>query len=399
MSVAAPSDRDRPVHARRRRSRSSFVDRVFRVSLALHVPVAVAWAGALALLGVPWPLLGGVALAALATLPIRGRMASMLWDRPRSRAERLLVDEPYFVHWCAAFGAAAPITLACAIVPLVDLARGLPPHLPTTLAFALYAAFFALALWGVIVRRRWVVVRRLDVAVRELPPAFDGYRIVQLSDLHIGGLTPREVAARWVSLANREGADLAVLTGDYVTSGVEFHDDIAAIMAELRATDGVFASLGNHDYFGEGEPLVGKIRARGVTVLRNESRSIERGGATIRLAAVDDTWTGRADLATTLRDVGDDATVLLAHDPDLFEEAARLGADVVLSGHTHGGQIAFPFLARFLNLSQLAHRRTYGRYTLGDATLYVHGGLGTTGPPIRLGVPPEIAVLTLRRAS
>ena len=134
-----------------------------------------------------------------------------------------------------------------------------------------------------------------------------------------------------------------------------------------------------------------------MTVLRNESRVLERGGATIRLAAADDTWTGRADLVTTMRDVGGVPTVLLAHDPDLFEEGARLGADLVLSGHTHGGQIAVPFLARFFNLSQLAHRRTYGLYTHGHATLYVHGGLGTTGPPIRLGVPPEVVVLTLRR--
>src|SRR5207253_641642 len=97
---------------------------------------------------------------------------------------------------------------------------------------------------------------------------------------------------------------------------------------------------------------------------------------TLRLAGVDDTWTKRADLALTLRDIGDAPTVLLAHDPDLFEEGARLGADLVLSGHTHGGQIAFPFLARRLNLSQLAHHHTYGRYENGDATLYVHGGLG-----------------------
>jgi hypothetical protein len=379
-------------------SRAPFLERVLRIAMAIHLPVVVAFTGAAEALKMPWPWLTGLALAAVLTLPIRGRLASMMWDRHRPKWERLFVDEAYFVHFCATFGAAVPITATCLVAPLIDLARGLPPRIPTTAALGIYLVFLAIAVWGVVVRRRWVVVRRVDVKIRELPAAFDGYRIVQLSDLHVGGISPKEVASRWVRLANAEKADLAVLTGDYVTSGVAFHDDIAEVMAGLDAKDGTFASLGNHDYFGEGDPLIDKIRARGVTVLRNESHRIERGGESIRLAGVDDTWTGRADLGRTLEGGDGQRTVLLAHDPDVFEEAARLGADLVLSGHTHGGQVAFPFLVRQINLSRLVHRHTYGLYSHGDSTLYVHGGLGTTGPPFRLGVPPEVVVLTLRRA-
>ena len=388
--IRVPKQRDH-------KSRAPFLERVLRIAMAIHLPATLAFVGAAEALSVPWPWLTGLTLTALLTLPIRGRLQSMMWDRHRPRWERLFVDEAYFVHFCAAFGAAVPITLGCVVWPLVELARGLPVRPPTTYALGVYLAFLVVAIWGVVIRRRWVIVRRFDVKIRELPAAFDGYRIVQLSDLHVGGISPKEVAAKWVRLANAEKADLAVLTGDYVTSGVAFHDDIADVIGEVVAKDGTFVSLGNHDYFGEGDPLIDKIRARGPTVLRNESHLIERGGETLRLAAIDDTWTGRADLGRTLAGGDGHRTVLLAHDPDVFEEAARLGADLVLSGHTHGGQVALPFLVRQVNLSRLVHRRTYGIYELGGSTLYVHGGLGTTGPPFRLGVPPEVVVLTLRR--
>src|SRR5262249_12512399 len=110
------------------------------------------------------------------------------------------------------------------------------------------------------------------------------------------------------------------------------------------------------------------------------------------------TWTRRHDLARALaaRPSGMPA-VLLAHDPVLFPDAAERGVDLVLSGHTHGGQVAVPLLARKLNLARLMTQFTNGVYRSGSSTLYVHRGLGTTGPPVRLAVAPEIAVLTLRR--
>jgi uncharacterized protein len=175
-----------------------------------------------------------------------------------------------------------------------------------------------------------------------------------------------------------------------------FHDDIAATVAALEAKDGVVVSMGNHDYFGEGDPLVEKLRAKGATVLRNASSTIVRGGETLRIGALDDTWTGRDDLGATLRE--GIPHVVLAHDPDLFEAAAQQGVPLVLSGHTHGGQVAVPFLAERFNPARLRHRHTLGLYREGDAYHYVHGGLGITGPPVRLGVPPEIAILTLRSA-
>ena len=182
-----------------------------------------------------------------------------------------------------------------------------------------------------------------------------------------------------------------------VTSGTAYHEDIATVMAELAAKDGVYVSMGNHDYFGEEEHLVAALRARRVTVLRNEGVVIEKDGARLWLAAIDDTWTHRDDLGRALAQRPSGLpTVLLAHDPERFDQAADAGVELVLSGHTHGGQVAMPFMARALNLAKLRYKYTLGFYERGRSRLYVHPGLGTTGPPMRLGAAPEVTVLVLR---
>lgn len=383
---------------RAHKKRVGFPSVVLRATVLTHVPVALAWAELARMAGASHALAWGALLATAPILLLRGRLAAMLWDRPRTTAERWL-EPPYFVHWGAAFSGFVPIVLVCLGAVVVDLARGLPPSLPTRPALITYLVFLGFTAWAVLVRRGWVVVRRLDVPVRDLPAGFDGYRIVHLSDLHVGGLLAPSLADRWVRLAAAEDADLAVVTGDVITAGTAFHEDAAALVARFAARDGVVFSFGNHDHF-DGPDLARRLEARGVRVLVNDSWVIERGQDRLRIAGVDDTWTRRADLARALEGAGDGApTVLLAHDPDLFDDAARKGADLVLSGHTHAGQIALPFFTRAVNLARLSHENTWGLYRRGDAVQYVHAGLGTTGPPIRFGAAPEVVVLTLRRAA
>src|SRR5262249_50656086 len=144
------------------------------------------------------------------------------------------------------------------------------------------------------------VVKDVDVKVKGLDPKLDGYTIAHLSDLHIGTLTTKAWGERWTKAANARRPDLAVVTGDMVTSGIAYHHDIADVIATLQAKDGVYVAMGNHDYFGEGEPLVSLINARGPRVLRNEGRVIERDGARLYLAAIDDTWTKRDDMKKAL---------------------------------------------------------------------------------------------------
>jgi predicted MPP superfamily phosphohydrolase len=365
---------------------------LFAITLLSHVPFAAGLAFALARLGAPFAPGIASTVAVLLVLGLRGRLQRLRADRPLEAWRVLLVEEPYCAHWSATV-AAWPVFVVAAI------AASILHENVGTAALASYLTALVVCLYGVFVRRRWVRVRSLDVAIAGLGPAFDGYRIAQLSDLHIGGLWSRRRAARWVSRVNALDVDLVALTGDYVTHGTSFHEDIAAVLAEMRGRDGAVAVMGNHDYFGDGESLVGLLRARGVVVLRNEHRVLWRGGEALTLAGVDDTWSRRADVTRALAGhEGGRPLIALAHDPQLFPELARRGAGLVLSGHTHWGQIALPFLATRYNLSRLSYRYHAGLYRDGAAVLYVSPGLGTTGPPVRVGAPPEITVLRLRAA-
>ncbi len=378
--------------------------RVLRVVLGItaltHVPVALGVAELARRLDVPEPWLVGLAWGTAGVALFVGRARAAMPDR-RGRHPLVvrLVDIPYFIHWCACIWTLIPAVVVTLLAPVLDVARGAPLHLPVAAYMYSYLSGLVVCGYGTLIRRKWYRVAEHEVRIPGLDARLDGLRIAQLSDLHIGTLTPRSWGMGWARAANARLPDLAVVTGDMVTSGTDFYGDVADVVSSLRAKNGVFVSMGNHDYFGEGEPLISMLRARGIGVLRNEGVVIDRAGAKLWLAAIDDTWTRRDDVAMAMRDRPEGATtVLLAHDPNRFEEAAAAGANLVLSGHTHGGQIGVPFLYRFANLASFGYRFNAGFYRRGNSVLFVHTGLGTTGPPMRLGVPPEVAILVLRAA-
>jgi hypothetical protein len=241
-------------------------------------------------------------------------------------------------------------------------------------------------------------LRRRTVRVAGLPPELDGYRIGQLSDVHCGPHVPEEKVATWVSRLNGLGLDLVTVTGDLITHGSSHVEAVARALGGLRAKDGAFACMGNHDYFTDGEHMVRALERNGLTVLRNRGVVVQRGGARLYVAGVDDTWTSRHDLGRALAARPEGApTVLLSHDPDLFPQAQARGVELTLSGHTHGGQLGVPGVRRW-SLARVITRWTAGLYQQGRSWLYVNRGAGTTGPPVRLGAPAELAVITLRRA-
>jgi len=330
------------------------------------------------------------------------RLGLLVEDRARPRWVVRLVDEPVFCHW-GACALGMPLLLAglllLAALRIVDgSSLDVPVLLPAarSVALAAYGLALPFAAWGVWGIWRRLRVRRVQIPVDGLAPQFDGYRIVQLSDLHIGSFHTVVVGRRWTHAANQAEPDLCVVTGDLLTSGAAFHADAAAVLASLSATDGVFVSLGNHDQ-ADSDLFSNRLLTTGAHVLRNEWQCIRRGDAALIVAGVDDRYSCRDDLERTLsgRPPGI-PTVLLAHDPAVAAAAAGHGVALALSGHTHGGQLGVPGMADIVNLSTVSGQPRSGLRRISGMWHFINAGLGTTGPPLRLGVTPEIAVLVLR---
>ncbi|MDJ0851821.1 MAG: metallophosphoesterase [Myxococcota bacterium] len=242
---------------------------------------------------------------------------------------------------------------------------------------------------------------RVEIPLARWPRELDGFRIVQISDVHIGPLLDRRFAADLTRRVNALEPDLVAVTGDLVDGGVEQLRDEVAPFAGLCGRHGVFFVTGNHDHYSGARAWAARAAELGMCVLRNERVEIRDGGVVFDLVGVDDhrgdvlARDGREDLGRALdgRDPERPA-VLLAHDPSTFKRASRLGIDLQLSGHTHGGQI-WPF--RWF--VRLAVPFVAGRYERSGAELYVSRGTGFWGPPMRLFAPAEITELTLRAAA
>ena len=242
----------------------------------------------------------------------------------------------------------------------------------------------------------------VPVTLAKLPPALDGFTIVQLTDIHVGGTIGRTFVEELVERTNALAPDVIALTGDFVDGSVDELRDGVAPFANLRAKHGVYFVTGNHEYYSGAPSWVAHFTSLGIRVLRNERVSIERDGAAFDLAGIDDhgakRWGGDhgPDVARAI--AGRDpnrALVLLAHQPRQVHMAAQHGVDLQLSGHTHGGQVwPWHYLVKIQQGGLLA-----GRYTIGNTQLYVSRGPSYWGPPVRVGAPPEITRVILRAGS
>jgi len=245
-------------------------------------------------------------------------------------------------------------------------------------------------------------VRRIEVVMHDLPQAFDGYRVLQLTDIH----TSRLLTGPWVASVVRESnalqPDLVVITGDLVDGSVAARADDFAPLAGLRATDGVIAITGNHEYYGEHAQWMEAFRRAGMQVLQNSRTQVNRNGEALIIAGVTDPVAARyglplPDLDAALDGVAPSAPiVLLDHRPREAVANARRGVDLQLSGHTHGGHI----LGMHLLVKRANGGFVSGLYEVGDMQLYVSNGAGLwPGFAVRIGVPSEITEITLRRAA
>jgi len=243
----------------------------------------------------------------------------------------------------------------------------------------------------------WVEVVPVQVRMPRLAPAFSGYRIAQISDLHLGDWLTRDQLAAVVQLVNQQQADLIAVTGDFITRRAPlFAHDLITTLRGLAARDGVVAVLGNHDHWSSAATIRAVIAQSGMRDLDNAVHTLERGGALLHIAGVDDMWEKQArldDVLAKLPRAG--AAVLLAHEPDFADVSAACGRfDLQLSGHSHGGQVVVPFYGP-LRLPPYAYNYPLGRYQVGQMVQYTNRGIGMLSPHVRLNCRPELTVFTL----
>jgi len=295
---------------------------------------------------------------------------------------------------------------------------------------------FLAATYGYAAGRLRYTIERVDMAVANLPHELDGLRIAQLSDIHIGSYMPPDEIARAVAMANDLRPDLAVVTGDFVSSVGDPLETCIDELSRLEAPLGVWGCNGNHEIYAGVEAEAERLfREKDMTLLRARSAVIAHNGARFNLIGVDyqrDHMVSGERGGPMLQEIEplvrrDMPNILLSHNPNSFHRAAELGIELSLAGHTHGGQVKFEIVDHGVNPARLITPFVAGRYRLpmqqqasgvrsqmsgqahsaessaiadgsSKAALYVNRGLGTVGFPVRLGVPPEITLLTLRRA-
>jgi uncharacterized protein len=241
-------------------------------------------------------------------------------------------------------------------------------------------------------------IERQEIFLNRLPPKLDGLRIVHLSDFHYGPLVNPKHLERAVKAANELRPDVIALTGDYISQDRIYAEPCAEVVGKLRARHGVYAVLGNHDHWTDATLIADLFRAEGVRVLVNEGTRMDLRGESFWLAGVDDTMVGLEDLPLALAGSSDNEfKLLLAHNPIILRRAARVSVDLVLSGHTHGGQVTWRSEKSRSGRPRRRMLRGLGRR--GNTQIYVTRGLGTVVLPIRYGCPPEVSVLELRSTS
>lgn len=243
------------------------------------------------------------------------------------------------------------------------------------------------------------VLTESEVVIPGLDPAHDGVRIAQLSDVHVGRLTPEAHVRAAVALANQAEADLTVMTGDYVCWR---RSEIPMMEEQLAGLEGrVVVTLGNHDYFASGRRVAKGLEKIGYEVLRNRNISVEMNGEPLNLVGIDDPVTRHHDIEKAFEGAPKDgSTVVLCHCPEQVDRIAEKGAHLVLSGHTHGGQIFVKGITDRIARS-MGRRYLGGFYEVGETLLYVTPGVGFSGVRWRAGkgTQAEVSVFTLRAAA
>jgi predicted MPP superfamily phosphohydrolase len=255
----------------------------------------------------------------------------------------------------------------------------------------------------------WLELTRHEVPIADLPASFRGMRLVQLTDFHGSRKVTTSYLREAVELAQAQKPELAVLTGDFIHHGFKYIQSVARELGRLQAPHGVFAVLGNHDFSVRNalglrrhrdlhQAVADALGSQGIRVLRNETVRLSREGASLHLTGLEDLWSRQCNVAEAYANSSDALPrLVLAHNPCTIDHLAGRRCDLMLSGHTHGGQVNFPGLGR-VTLGKNGRRFAAGMYRVGESHLYVNKGVGF-GFRVRYNVRPEVALVTLEPAA
>jgi predicted MPP superfamily phosphohydrolase len=255
----------------------------------------------------------------------------------------------------------------------------------------------AVALGFGIITRKDLAVQEVSLKFANLPKDLQGLRIVQLSDIHMSSFYTAADLRRAVDAANGLRADLIFVTGDLITDRFDPIDQCILELKRLRATNGLWGCLGNHEMHAKIEKYATENgNAVGLRFLRHEQEMLRFGSARLNLVGVDHQKRNVPYLRNADQLVVPDAfNLLLSHNPDVFPVAEKQGYQLTVSGHTHGGQINLELLGKNYNVADVVTPFTKGTYHINSSSLYVNSGLGTIGVPVRLGSPSEVTLITL----
>jgi predicted MPP superfamily phosphohydrolase len=334
------------------------------------------------------PVAAAVGLAGIAATSLAGEAGLAIGG---IIAARLARPKPYLLTHALAGGSLINGLLALAA------AHRIVGWATPRWTFRLFGLFGAgLIGYAFYVEPRWLDTPEVEAKLTNLPAGLDGLRIALISDLHVGPHFGPPDLARVVAATNRLRPDVVALLGDYVARDPADASAAAEALGRLESRLGTYAVLGNHDYWVDSRVVTKALTSGGIRLLRNAGVPLERAGGRIWLAGVEDLRWGWPDIPAALAGAREgEPVVLLAHNPMTVYRAARLGVPLVLSGHTHGGQIRLPGIGPLI-LPIKDRRLAQGLRQIGRTNIYITRGVGVGTPPVRLGVRPEITLLVLR---
>jgi predicted MPP superfamily phosphohydrolase len=254
--------------------------------------------------------------------------------------------------------------------------------------------------WAFVIGPNRLVVRHETLQIEQWPSSLANLKIAVLSDIHAGGAFIDERKLRLiVERTNQLQPDLIVILGDYISGGRNHHDMnpevFAPFLKDFRAPLGVYSVLGNHDWWYDGQKVRRALEANGIKVLENEVARLETRGTSLWLVGLADLWTRPQRIGDTIANVpAGEPLIAITHNPDIFPQLPQ-GVSLLLAGHTHGGQVRFPFIGTVTTVSRFGDRYVGGHIVENGRHLFVTTGIGTSIYPVRFGVPPEIVLVTV----